>query len=88
MTASATRRPPRESMDAKAARLLADGRLTVARVNHDQVLALCQGDSGQVWQLGYERGRGWRCSCPARAWGRHCSHLAALMRVVERPGRA
>jgi hypothetical protein len=87
MTATVTR-SPRESIDAKAGRLLVAGRLTVAHVDQDLVLATCEGDSGRTWQLSYHRGRGWHCDCPARAWGLRCSHLAALMCVVDWPGRS
>jgi uncharacterized Zn finger protein len=74
---SARKAPP-----TKAASLLAEGRLTVTGVDGERIAATCQGDTG-VWQLSWQRGRGWRCTCPALGFGRRCSHLAALMLVTE-----
>jgi uncharacterized Zn finger protein len=69
----------RENADAKAVRLLTCGRLTVEWLDTVTIRAICRGDSGEVYALGYSPDRGWWCDCPA--FGR-CSHLLALMRVV------
>lgn len=70
-----------ETVDAKAARYLTEGRLVVTRVLGDQVNAVCMGDSG-AYDLGHSPCRGWWCSCPAR--GDRCSHLTALWLVTIR----
>jgi uncharacterized Zn finger protein len=71
----------RETVAAKAARYLTEARLTVLRVDGDQVTATCRG-SGELYQLGHDRGRGWWCSCPSRT--DQCSHLVALRAVTVR----
>jgi uncharacterized Zn finger protein len=72
----------RQSIDVKAARYLAEGRLVVLRVDGDLVEATCRG-AGEVYRLGHRPGRRggwwWWCSCPARG---HCCHLAALQLVT------
>jgi hypothetical protein len=70
-----------ETIDAKAARLLAAGRIVVTRVLGDTVDAVCQGDTG-TYELGHRPGRGWFCSCPVR--GDRCSHLTALWLITIR----
>lgn len=76
----------RETLEAKAARLLADGRLTVLEVGPGLVRAECAGDRG-LYRLGFWRGS-WGCSCPAWAYGhRPCAHLHALRLVVLEPTR-
>lgn len=72
----------RESFDVKARRYLAEGRLDVRHVVSDTVVALCRGDSGELYRVGYGSG-GWYCDCPAKT---RCAHLQALMWVVLRPG--
>lgn len=62
----------------KADRLLLEGRLRIRRVDGNEVVAECRGDSGGVYDLVHYDGR-WSCSCPART---DCSHLRALWRVV------
>lgn len=71
----------RESVEAKATRLLVTGCLTVTSVVGDHVSAVCQGDT-DAYDLGYQPGRGWWCSCPVRT--DQCSHLLALWRVAIR----
>lgn len=71
----------RENKADKGTRLLTHGRLTVTKVDGDRVVAECRGDSGEVYELGFENGR-WNCSCPART---DCSHLSALWRCTVRP---
>ncbi len=73
----------RESVEIKGRRLLAEGRPIVQHAELGSVVAICRGDSGDVWQLHYRRG-GWGCDCPVRG---RCSHLVALMLVVS-PVRA
>lgn len=68
----------------KARRLLIEGRLTVTTVAGNLVAATCRGDSGEVYDLGYDLNRMWFCSCPSRGT---CSHLKALMLVVVRDVR-
>lgn len=66
----------------KAARLLADARLTIRRVDDHSIVATCTGDTG-LWRLGWNGADGWWCSCPSY---RRCSHLKALRAVtVARP---
>lgn len=77
----------RESLQAKAERLLLSRRLTLTRVLPDGVVvAQCRGDEG-VYQLGWDPvKREWRCTCRrSSVFHRECSHLAALKRVVVRP---
>lgn len=71
----------RESVEDKARRLLATGRLTVTSVVGDHVAAVCQGDTG-CYDLGHQPGRGWWCSCAVRT--DRCSHLAALWLITIR----
>jgi uncharacterized Zn finger protein len=70
----------RETVTDKSARYLAEARLTVLRVDGDDVLAICRGSS-RMYQLGHDRASGWWCNCPARA---QCAHLLALMAVTLR----
>jgi uncharacterized Zn finger protein len=75
----------RESVVAKAARYLLEGRLTVLRRDGDLVEAVCHGTHG-VYELGHDPDRPgvWHCSCPSAG---RCSHVTALMLVVV-PRRA
>jgi uncharacterized Zn finger protein len=75
----------------KAHKILAEGRLTVERVDATTVVARCRGFSdGEVYALGFDpRANEWRCTCPAsRDFHRRCSHLLALQLVVLRPSGA
>lgn len=76
----------RESRDAKATRLLTSARLSIDLVDQETktVRARCRGDSGEWYELGYERGRGWYCNCANIT--PPCSHLLALWHCVTRPG--
>jgi hypothetical protein len=74
----------RETVQAKAGRYLREARLTVTEVDGDFVSATCGGD-GELHELGHEPGRGWWCSCPARA--DQCAHLVALRLVTVRTSR-
>lgn len=87
-----------ENLAQKGRRLLAEGRLELVGVNkitapageplgasEGWVVAKCRGDSGEVYDLGYDPRNGeWRCTCEARG---RCSHIAALQLVVVRPKR-
>jgi hypothetical protein len=73
----------RETIVAKSARYLAEGRLTVTGVfatdwDRAHIEARCKG-GGEVYRLGYDWRRGWFCSCPSRG---RCCHLTALKLVV------
>jgi len=70
----------RETVEAKAVRLLAAGRLTVLFADARRARAVCEGDSGR-YDLGLDRGQWW-CECPS---ARACSHLLALQRVTVQP---
>ena len=80
MTSGRAMRSARETVDAKARRFLATGRLTVLHRDGDHVVAQCVGDTG-TYRLGHDPARlgVWSCSCPATA---RCSHTVALMLVV------
>jgi hypothetical protein len=79
-TESSPRRRGRENAATKALRLLTEGRLRVKRVEGDLVIATCKGDSGRIYDLGFDpRNAQWRCTCEARSV---CSHLRALQLVT------
>ena len=68
----------------KARRLLIEGRLNITLRDGDVIRATCRGDSGELYNLGYNPAmRGWDCSCAARST---CAHLRALMLVTVRRG--
>ena len=69
---------PRENALAKSHRYLAEGRLTVRRVNKAEVVAWCRG-TDRFHRLGWSPDSGWWCTCPAVG---ACSHLLALQSVV------
>lgn len=71
----------RESAEVRGRRMLTEGRLIVHKVNEAGVYASCRG-SGTTHTVTQGRG-GWSCTCEARG---RCSHLVALMLVVDRPG--
>ena len=73
----------RETLEQKAWRYLAEGRLRVEIVHEDIVGATCRGADDAEYVLGYEAAAWW-CSCPPR---RECAHLVALRQVVAEPGR-
>lgn len=68
----------RESVDRKARRYLAEGRLRVLSEDVGAVTATCRGGGATTYRLGRDRG-GWWCTCPARG---RCSHLTALALVA------
>ncbi len=86
-----------ETIEAKAHRLLAEGRLIIEKVlpNSGLIVASCRGFSnGEVYRLGHDpaakNGKGeWRCTCSASAqFHRRCSHLVALQLVTKKPRTA
>jgi hypothetical protein len=74
----------RENYAAKARRLLGEARLTVRRVDGEEIAASCRGDSGEVYSVGHGQGE-WYCTCPAKG---RCSHLQSLMWVTVVGGTA
>jgi hypothetical protein len=74
-----------ENHQAKGRRYLTEGRVYLRSVGPDGIRATCRGQ-GQLYRLGWERGRGWWCDCPALT---RCAHLVALQLVAIAPnGRA
>jgi uncharacterized Zn finger protein len=74
----------RESVQAKANRYLAEGRINIERVDVDGgwVIATCRG-TDSVYHLGFDPVvKQWRCTCPELKG--HCSHLIALRSLVLR----
>lgn len=61
----------------KAARYLAEGRLTVRSRSGHTVRATCSGRDR--YELGHDPDAGWWCDCPARGL---CAHLVALQLVT------
>jgi hypothetical protein len=74
----------REDARAKGMRYITSGRLIVTLVAGIEIRALCRGDSGEVFELGFRRG-GWWCSCPASDFALACAHLVALRTVTLNP---
>ena len=64
----------KEGAQAKAVRLLAEGRVSVRLIHRGRLFAHVKGDSatyGVIWQRGH-----WRCECPAGA--SRCAHVRAV----------
>jgi hypothetical protein len=78
-----------ETKAQKAERYLLEARITVLRAGGGQphIMACARGDSGAVYDLGYDaNAKEWRCTCEANAkFHRECSHLIALKRVTVKP---
>jgi len=70
------------TIEAKVARLLADGRVFIRWSAPEHISAVVRGDSG-IWDVRLDNGR-WSCPCPARVT---CSHMQAVMAVTV-PDRA
>jgi uncharacterized Zn finger protein len=68
----------RETIDAKARRYLAEGRVRIRIVGPNRVEAEVFGGDGAIYRSGLEE-RGWRCNCPAR---KQCCHISALKLVT------
>jgi uncharacterized Zn finger protein len=69
----------RENAASKGRRYLCEGRLHVETVHPHGVAATCRGD-GVRYQLGWQPGPGWWCTCPVLT--DQCAHLIALRLVV------
>jgi len=69
----------RESVQTKARRLLAEGRVTIVARIPGQAVATVRGTEA-VHEVRWDRGRGWSCTCDAGA--RRCSHRTAVALVV------
>jgi uncharacterized Zn finger protein len=73
-----------ESVERKALRYIAEGRLTVRSVGEGlfPIVAECRGGEDN-YVLGYDAAKDeWRCTCPARG---RCAHLVALQLVTRKP---
>lgn len=68
----------RETVEAKAARYLAEHRITLVSSTRYGVAAEAQGD-GSVYEVTYRAGR-WTCSCPARV---QCCHVVAAKLILN-----
>jgi hypothetical protein len=74
----------RESVQTKARRLLAEGRVEVIRRVGGLAIARVRGTAA-VHEVRWQRELGWTCSCDAGAPRRSCSHqVAGQLVVVER----
>lgn len=72
----------RETLAAKAGRLLADGRVHITAAGRYHVRALVDGSTGR-YLVQYEA-NAWSCSCPSF---RRCSHWTAVELVTDPLGR-
>jgi hypothetical protein len=70
----------RESIQTKARRLLAEGRVEVTCRVEGLPIARVRGTE-ESYEVRWDRGRGWRCDCVAGAF-RPCSHRLAVALVV------
>jgi uncharacterized Zn finger protein len=68
----------RENYASKAQRLLAEGRVSVLRIDPSGVSAIVRGDSASFYTVTFD-GTRWSCTCPAIG---RCSHAFAVQRVV------
>jgi uncharacterized Zn finger protein len=69
----------RESVQVKARRLLAEGRVEIVTRLPGQVLARVKG-TDQTYTVRWESGHGWSCDCEAGA--NKCSHRVAVGLVI------
>jgi hypothetical protein len=74
-----------QPLEAKAVRLLAEGRLCVLFVDAEGIEARVHGSQAEH-STGYRRG-GWWCSCEVARSGRRCPCVIALQLVTVRPKR-
>jgi uncharacterized Zn finger protein len=72
---------PRENAQAKAIRLLVQGRVSIIRADEHGIDALVKGDTAAFYRVSF-RGR-WTCNCDALS---RCSHALAVQRVTIAPG--
>jgi uncharacterized Zn finger protein len=68
-----------ETIEAKASRYLAEGRVQILSVHGDQVVAHVRGSQPDPYEVRYN-GTVWTCSCEAQTW--RCSHVVAVQQVV------
>jgi uncharacterized Zn finger protein len=68
-----------ESVESKAARYLAEGRVKVRVVTPDRVEADVRGSNDAIYTT-TRKGRRWACDCPA--WQCRCSHVIAVELVT------
>ena len=73
-----------ETVDAKAQRYLAEGRLQIVAVRGDRVKGQVRGSAGELYVVEHVGAGRWRCSCPS---SRRCAHIAAVA-LVTTPQRA
>jgi uncharacterized Zn finger protein len=73
----------RESAMTKARRLLAEGRVSITRVDGAAVDALVRGDSARLHLVQHRPGW-WTCPCDALSV--RCSHVQAVQLVTLVPG--
>ncbi len=75
----------RETIEQKAARYLAAGRIRLVRVEGDTIDATAAGSDGRTYVVTHRAG-GWRCTCVATVL--RCSHVAgvALVTLAPEPG--
>lgn len=75
----------RETIEEKAARYLAAGRIKIVRAEGDSIDAMVWGDAYKTYVVTH-RTCGWRCTCVATVV--RCSHVAAvaLVTLVPEPG--
>ena len=74
------RQPRPEDQHERGRRYLTEGRLTILAMDGLRVRALCVGHRSD-YELGYDAGEGWWCSCGSLG---DCAHVVALRLVVER----
>ena len=72
----------RENARTKALRYLIEGRIMIRSVGPQGVRAHVRGQ-GHVYNVAYEAGGGWTCSCPAKT--PYCCHVIATGLVVAVP---
>jgi hypothetical protein len=71
----------RENAQAKARRLLTEGRVTLRRFGPDAIVARVRGDSAREYLVVWDP-TGWHCPCDAAG---RCSHVLAVQLVVLEP---
>lgn len=74
---------PRETMNEKAIRYLAEGRVRLLRVEADALDATVEGARPRPYVVTHRAGPGWRCTCIAVSV--RCSHMVAVSMVTLAP---
>ena len=74
---------PRESIDQKAIRYLAESRVTISRIDGTSIDATVLGTKTRPYVVTYRAESGWRCSCLAP--GSRCAHTVAISTLVLVP---